>query len=87
MTCVFKPDEDFAHEMDRKDPLQFRDQFYMPDKTIYMDGNSLGLLSKDAEKSLLRVVTEWKTLGIKGWLEAESPWFYYAENLGSMAAK
>jgi kynureninase len=87
MTCVFEPDEDFAHEMDRKDPLQFRDQFYIPDKTIYMDGNSLGLLSKDAEKSLLRVVNEWKTLGIKGWLEAESPWFYYAEKLGSMAAE
>ncbi|MBU7016845.1 MAG: kynureninase [Theionarchaea archaeon] len=87
MTCVFEPDEDFAHEMDRKDPLQFRDQFYIPDKTIYMDGNSLGLLSKDAEESLLRVVTEWKTLGIKGWLEAESPWFYYAEKLGSKAAE
>ncbi len=57
----------------------------MPEKTIYVDGNSLGLLSKDAEQSLLRVLDEWKTMGIKGWLEAERPWFYFAEQIGDMA--
>ena len=84
---TFEPTEEFARELDRKDPLQFRDRFYIPQDTIYMDGNSLGLLSKDAEKSLLRVVDEWKILGIKGWLEAEPPWFYFAETLGDQAAE
>jgi kynureninase len=32
-------------------------------------------------------VNEWKTLGIRGWLEAQPPWFYLAENLGSTCAK
>lgn len=87
MKHEFACDEHYAHELDKEDPLQFRDRFYIPEKAIYMDGNSLGLLSRDAEKSLSRVLTEWKTLGIRGWLEAELPWFYYAEKLGAMAAK
>ncbi len=41
----------------------------------------------DSEESVLRVLNEWKTLGIKGWLEAEPPWFYFAEKLGSMCAE
>ena len=84
---AFALDEEFAKTLDEEDPLQVRDRFYIPDKTIYMDGNSLGLLSKDAEKSLFRVLTEWKTLEIKGWLEADPPWFYHAEKLGAMAAE
>ena len=76
-----------ARELDRKDPLKdFRQRFYIPDNTIYVDGNSLGLLSEDAEKSLLRVLNEWKTLGIRGWLSAERPWFYFAEHIGEMTA-
>lgn len=87
MEHQFEPDEECAHILDSKDPLsQFRQRFYIPDGTIYMDGNSLGLLPKDAEKSLFRVLTEWKTLGIRGWLEAEPPWFYHAEYIGALAA-
>ena len=51
-----------------------------------MDGNSLGLLSKDAENTLLRVLDEWKRLGINGWMNAEIPWFYYAEELAKLQA-
>ncbi len=84
----FETSEDFAHSLDAEDPLaDFRKRFYVPENTIYMDGNSLGLLSKDAENSLFRVLTEWKTLGIRGWLEAKPPWFYFAEELGAMCAK
>jgi len=77
-----------ARELDHNDPLAtFRQRFYIPEGTIYVDGNSLGLLSKDAEQSLLRVLNEWKTLGIKGWLQARRPWFYFAEEVGEMAAE
>jgi kynureninase len=84
----FTTDENCAIALDLKDPLsEFREQFYLPEKdTIYLDGNSLGLLSKRAEKTLLRVLDEWKTLGINGWLDTEKPWFYYGESLGAMAA-
>jgi kynureninase len=33
-----------------------------------------------------RILDEWKTLAIKGWLEAQQPWFYLAEELGAKAA-
>jgi len=84
----FEKSENFARKLDSEDPLaRFREKFYVPEGAIYVDGNSLGLLSKDSESSVLRVVNEWKTLGIKGWLEAKHPWFYLAEELGAMCAK
>ena len=51
-----------------------------------MDGNSLGLMSKDAEASLIRVTEEWKTMGINGWSKGEIPWFYYSKELAKMMA-
>ena len=80
--------EAYALRLDEQDPLRpFRRRFHIPEETIYLDGNSLGLLSLDAERSLLRALEEWKTLGIRGWLEAQSPWFYFAEDLGARAAQ
>ncbi|GAF80221.1 unnamed protein product, partial [marine sediment metagenome] len=57
--------------------------YHIPGK-IYMDGNSLGLLSTDAEDALLKILDEWKTLGIGGWSGGENPWITYAERLGAM---
>jgi len=40
--------------LDRKDALgHLRGQFHLEPGVVYMDGNSLGLLSKPAERSLL----------------------------------
>jgi kynureninase len=79
---------DQARELDRNNTLaSFRKRFYLPDDKIYLDGNSLGLLSVDAEKSLLRVLDEWKNLGIDGWLHGKRPWFWFAEEIGAMAAQ
>ncbi len=86
--CEFETSEDFAHRLDSEDPLaRFRERFYIPEGTVYMDGNSLGLMSKDSENSVFRILKEWKTLAIRGWLEARRPWFYLAEELGAMCAK
>lgn len=83
----FEPGRQFAEKLDREDRLApLRDRFYVPSGTIYMDGNSLGLASKNSEKSLLRVMDEWKKLGIRGWLDAENPWFVIPEDLGSKMA-
>jgi len=83
----YRLDEDFALEMDAKDPLAgFKERFYPLGDSIYMDGNSLGLMSKDAEKTLLRLIEEWRTLGIKGWGGGKIPWIAYAEELGNLQA-
>ena len=84
----FQTSESFARKLDSDDPLaSYRERFHIPEKTIYVDGNSLGLLSKPSEDSVLRVLNEWRALGIRGWLEAKRPWFYFSEELGGMCSK
>jgi len=84
---IFKTSKEGAQALDREDVLSgFRQRFYLLPKKIYMDGNSLGLLSQDAEEGLHRMIDQWKRLGINGWLEAEPPWFGYAEELGKRQA-
>jgi len=83
----FSPDESFAFELDRTDPLRrFRERFFVLPGAVYQYGNSLGLLSRDAERTLFRVLDEWRTLGIRGWLEGKRPWFTFAEEMGAKAA-
>jgi kynureninase len=83
----FELGEDYALRLDAKDPLAgYKDRFYHLPGKIYMDGNSLGLLSIDAEESLLNILAEWKNLGIGGWSGGEIPWITYAERLGAMEA-
>ncbi len=84
---LFSVDREHALELDQRDPLaRFRRRFYLLPEKIYMDGNSLGLLSRDAEDSLMKLLTQWKGLGIDGWMAEENPWFSYPEELGRMQA-
>lgn len=81
-----RPDETYARELDAGDALgPLRNRFELTDR-YYMDGNSLGPLSDDALEALDRVIDQWKTLGIRGWTEAEPPWFWYGESLGDRLA-
>jgi kynureninase len=76
-----------ARQRDEADPLRaFRERFYRAEGRIYLDGNSLGLLSRDAETAVLQVLAEWRDLGIEGWTEAPLPWFFLAEELGKQVA-
>ncbi|MGV3467223.1 MAG: kynureninase, partial [Heyndrickxia sp.] len=61
-------------------------EFYLPENTIYLDGNSLGILSKRAEDSLLEILDSWKRFGIDGWTKGKYPWFYLSEKLGNLTA-
>lgn len=77
----------YAEKLDQQDSLgKYREEFYIPEKTIYMDGNSLGLMSKRAEISLQSIFHSWKDYGIDGWTRGEQPWFFYAEKLAEMNA-
>ena len=83
---VFSVSRDAAAARDEDDPLaSFRDRFDVPGEQ-YMDGNSLGPISTDAERTLDRVVEEWRTRGIEGWTDGENQWWGYAEYLGERLA-
>lgn len=76
-----------ARRLDGADPLAtLYDRFYHPPDAVYLDGNSLGLLSRDAERSILRALAEWKRLGVGGWLDGDRPWAHYGERLGARLA-
>ncbi|UOR11128.1 kynureninase [Halobacillus amylolyticus] len=79
--------KEVAVKLDQEDPLQqFKQEFHLPENTYYMDGNSLGLLSKRSEQALLTSLQDWKQLGINGWTEGKEPWFYLSEKLGAKTA-
>ncbi len=76
-----------AKQLDEQDPLKnFKNDFYKKDGQIYMDGNSLGLMSKRAETKLLSLMDSWKNFGIDGWTEGDDPWFTLAEEMSSRIA-
>lgn len=85
--AAFSSGEEAARDLDRSDPLApFRSRFHLPPGVVYMDGNSLGLCSLDAEDSLRGVLEEWKSMGVAGWLDGRPPWFFMAERAGEAAA-
>ena len=87
MLTKYTTEPEFAAALDREDPLaRFRDRFYLSPGQIYLDGNSLGPASKDAEAALLQVLSDWKTYAIDGWTRSDRPWFYLAERLGALQA-
>lgn len=75
----------YAKTLDDKDPLRnYRREFHLPEEGIYMDGNSLGLMSKRAESSVLQLIESWRNYAIDGWTEGEHPWYYLSESLGDI---
>lgn len=75
----------FAQKKDQEDPLKdFQQRFYKQEGVIYMDGNSLGLCSKDAEKALMNALEVWKKAGIDMWEKYD--YFLYQDKLGAMCA-
>lgn len=85
MTLTANRDE--AVRMDQQDQLApYRNEFYLREGSIYMDGNSLGLLSKRAEQTLLESLSDWRELGIDGWMQGRHPWFELSEKLATLNA-
>ena len=83
----FEKMKEKAEALDAQDPLRkFREQFVTQQGRIYMDGNSLGLPAKESIDGVLRVIEEWKTLNIDGWLKGKIPWFIMPEELGRRMA-
>ncbi|NIZ18767.1 kynureninase [Entomospira culicis] len=80
----FKDDVSFAKNLDQQDPLApFQKRFFKVENEIYMDGNSLGMASKDAQESLLTSLEDWKKEGIKIWNTKDGLYF----NISRLIAK
>jgi len=87
MGYQFKDDVGFATELDRNDPIRHaREYFYRNEGVIYLDGNSLGLCSKNAEKAVLKALDVWKRSGIGIWNVEDSKYFLYPSYLGGRIA-
>jgi kynureninase len=79
---------ELARQWDARDPLaRFRKQFYRPADQIYLDGDSLGLCSQEAERSLLRMLGDWKRNGSASWGEGASPWSGWSGRLAARVAR
>ena len=76
-----------AAALDRADPLAAkRDEFFIPEGVIYLDGNSLGCLPKAVGARLADVVSrEWGESLIRGWNDAG--WIDMPAQLGDRLAK
>jgi kynureninase len=86
--AAYRPDEGFARERDAADPLRgFRERFFVPEGRIYLDGNSLGLLSREAEAAVLSALDAWKRQAIEGWTGGERAWWRIGEELGALQAE
>lgn len=87
MELIEKHKIEYARNLDAHDDLRkFRDEFHLNNGNVYMDGNSLGLMSKRAEQSTYDLLESWKKYAIDGWTEGENPWFYLSETLGEKLA-
>jgi len=71
-------------ERDERQPFaRLRDEFHVPAGCIYLDGNSLGLLSRRSEAALQRAVDTWKREAIDGWTSGPDRWIDLAERVAA----
>ncbi|WP_194975424.1 kynureninase [Aquiflexum lacus] len=78
---IYKYSEEFAREMDQKDPLKsFRDRFLFPQvngkQAIYFCGNSLGLQPKSVQTYIQKELDNWANLAVDGHFHGEDAWYH-----------
>lgn len=71
-----------AEDLERRDPLNWLpDQYHHPKDLLYLDGNSLGLMSFRAKDRVLAALDDWANLAVMGWTDANPPWFTWVEEV------
>jgi kynureninase len=89
----YRPDQDFARELDINDPLRgYRDRFHLPMQEngqpyIYFAGNSLGCQPKSVRAYIEAELLDWERLGVEGHFHAQHPWMPYHELLAATSAR
>ena len=85
MRAPFVDDEGFAKRLDEQDPLRrYRSQFHIPPRadgepSIYLNGNSLGLMPEKAREYVEQELDDWARLGVDGHFHGKTPWYTYHE--------
>lgn len=88
----FRRGEEYAAEMDRRDPLaHFRECFHIPktksgEDCIYLCGHSLGLQPKSTKTFIDQELKDWAELGVEGHFHAKDPWISYHRLLTEQTA-
>ncbi len=82
----------FAQSLDAKDSLaSFRTQFHIPNyngkPSIYLTGNSLGAMPREATNALNVELEDWKEYGVEGHFHARNPWMPYHERFAEPLSK
>lgn len=82
----FSTEEEFARHLDAIDPLASqRARFHIPPprhggrETVYLCGNSLGLMPKAAQAIVETELRDWATLAVEAHFEGTTPWYSYHE--------
>ncbi|MCB2380018.1 kynureninase [Hymenobacter sp. BT635] len=89
----FLPTAEFAAALDEQDALRdFRQRFHLPlapdgQPSVYLCGNSLGLMPKAARAAVEAEFESWETQGVEGHFHGTSPWMHYHESLTDSAAR
>jgi kynureninase len=80
-------DRETCLAFDRQDPLaSLRDEFVIPDRVIYLDGNSLGALPRQTLPRLTQVIAEeWGSGLIRSWNDAH--WIEAPARIGDKIAR
>jgi kynureninase len=87
MNFNFDTSVEFAMNADENDSLKhFQERFFIPDKnTIYLDGNSLGILPAETKKLISEIVEkQWGTELIGSW---NKHWYKKPSRLGDKIAQ
>ncbi|HRK31782.1 MAG TPA: kynureninase [Tepidisphaeraceae bacterium] len=76
-----------AQNLDSGDPLaHLRGAFCLPAGDVYLNGNSLGLLSAPAEAAIGAMIDQWKAKAGGAWMDPADAWFDYTERVSARLA-
>lgn len=86
MNYFFEPTREFAKQQDKTDVLHaFRHEFVIDEKTIYLDGNSLGRLPKKTAEAIENATNkQWGQNLIESW---NKHWYFMPQELGNQIAQ
>ena len=81
-----------AKSLDQQDPLKsFRKAFEYPSikgkSTVYLCGNSLGLMPKGLQKAFEQECKDWAKWGVEGHWKAKNPWLNYHKPLSKLLSQ